>query len=152
MVKLIDPEGDRKDLVSQRNVWVEERPPCGLTQVYTFTIYNDSSSTVTVDIGLITFDVPEDWTVTTVPTGTQQIGLFSELVVEVHVLIPCPSTLQAISAAQEIRTLQEKAGGVPTIDVEGYIDGKLVGGIEIQFPEEEAPNTIYLPVVMKNYP
>ncbi len=153
MVKLIDPQGNREDIVSQRNVWVEERPPCGLTQVYTFTVYNDTSLTVTVDIGLITFNVPEDWTVTTVPTGTQQIGPFSELVIEVRVLIPCPSTLQAMAAVQEIRTLQEGAGGTPTINVEAYKNGKIVGGIELQLPEAAQDEfTIYLPVVLKDWP
>ena len=37
-----------------------------------------------------------------------------------------------------ITRLQEEAGSVPTIDVEGYISGALVGGIEIQFMGEAA--------------
>jgi len=39
---------------------------------------------------------------------------------------------------------------VPTIDVEGYVGGELVGGIEIQFEGQEG-RTIYLPVVSKNH-
>jgi hypothetical protein len=51
-----------------------------------------------------------------------------------------------------MQALQQEAGSVPTIDVEGYIDGELVGGIELQFPaqEEEGPRKIYLPIVMRN--
>jgi hypothetical protein len=45
--------------------------------------------------------------------------------------------------------MQQAAGGVPTIDVEGYVEGELVGGIEIQFEGEEG-STVYLPVVLKN--
>jgi hypothetical protein len=37
------------------------------------------------------------------------------------------------------------------VDVEGYIDGELVGGIELQFAGQEAPprTFIYLPVLHK---
>jgi hypothetical protein len=54
---------------------------------------------------------------------------------------------------QEMYALQARAGGVPTIDVEGYIDGELVGGIEIQFAGDvTGPGpTVYLPVVMRDW-
>jgi hypothetical protein len=45
--------------------------------------------------------------------------------------------------------LQTQGGGVPTIDVEGYVDGELIGGIELQFELEE--RFVYLPVVLRNW-
>jgi hypothetical protein len=152
-VKLLDPDGNREEVVSQRNVWVEEPPPCGVEQVFPFTLTNALPISVTMDLGLITFDVPEDWEVSTVPSGTVPMRAFEELVVEVHVLIPCALTLQAMYDVQEMYALQARAGGVPTIDVEGYIDGELVGGIEIQFAGDVPVSlpTVYLPVVMRDW-
>ena len=138
---------------SQRNVDVVERPPCGETKTYTFTVRNESHLTVTVEIGLITFDVPADWEVTVTPSDTLTLGPYSEGVVTVTVRIPCPLTLQAMHTSQEMHVLQQEAGGVPTIDVEGYIDGEQVGGVELQF-SGKAPGerfTIYLPVVLRNW-
>jgi len=149
-VRLSDPSGTYEPQRSQRNVDVAEQPPCGVTKVFSFTVYNDSPFTVTVDLGMVTFNVPADWEVTTVPSGTMQIGPFGEGVVEVHVYIPCPGTTTALRAQQEVAAMQEAAGGVPTIDVEGYVGGELVGGIEIQFEGQEG-RTIYLPVVSKNH-
>ncbi len=154
LVQLSDPEGLYEPQRSQRNVDVTERPPCGETSIYTFTVYNDSPFTVTVDIGLITFDVPDGWEVTVVPSDTLELGPFSEGMITVMVRIPCPFTLQAMHTLQEMYILQEEAGGVPTIDVEGYVDGELKGGIELQFSGEapEEMSTIYLPVVLRDYP
>ncbi|MBN1873639.1 MAG: hypothetical protein JXA33_05375 [Anaerolineae bacterium] len=135
-VKLIDPDDDYEEMISQRNVDIIERPPCGQTRIFTFTVYNDSPFTVTVDLGMITFNVPEDWEVTTEPTGTLELGRFSEGVVKVIVTIPCPAQGMR-AAARYIEQLQQEAGSVPTIDVEGYISGTLVGGIELQFVERE---------------
>jgi len=155
MVKLIDPDGDYEDIVSQRNVRVVERPPCGTTRIFTFTLSNDGGVSVTVDLGLITFNVPEEWEVTIVPSGTVELGPHTELVVEVRVWIPCPGSLQLMRDVQNMYALQTQAGGVPTVDVEGYVDGELIGGIELQFgaivPEPEE-RFIYLPVVVRNWP
>ncbi len=133
-------------------MWVEERPPCGQERVFTFTLYNDSPFTVTIDLGLITFNVPEDWDVSTDPEGSVEVGPFDELVVEVHVLIPCPGSLQLMYDARRMYDVQEQAGSVPTIDVEGYVDGELIGGIEIQFAGDAPVSlpTVYLPVVMRD--
>jgi len=133
----MDPAEVYTDMVSQRNVDVVERPPCGVTRIFTFTVYNDSDMTVTVDLGMITFNVPENWEVTTDPEGEMEIGPFSEGVVKVIVKIPCP-TMRLQATEQYITRLQEEAGSIPTIDVEGYISGTLVGGIEIQFVGEAA--------------
>jgi hypothetical protein len=148
-VRLSDPSGTYEPQRSQRNVDVAEQPPCGVTKVFSFTVYNDSPFTVTVDLGMVTFNVPAEWEVTTVPSGTMQIGPFGEGVVTVLVYIPCPGTTTALRAQQEVAAMQEAAGGVPTIDVEGYVEGELVGGIEIQFEGQEG-RTIYLPVVFRD--
>jgi hypothetical protein len=148
LVKLTDPEGELEEQWSQRNVDVAERPPCGQTKVFTFTIYNDSPFAVTVDIGMITFNVPADWEVTVTPSSTMTLGPFSQGEVMVAVKIPCPMTGRAVRALTEIAALQESAGSVPTIDVEGYINGALVGGIEIQLPA--APlRKLYLPLILR---
>ena len=151
LVRLTDHDGLYEPQESQRNVDVEERPPCGQTKVFTFTVYNDSPFTTTVDIGMITFNVPSNWDVTTVPSKTLEIGPYSEGVVRVVVRIPCPGTSLARSALRQIYELQAQAGGVPTIDVEAYIDGDLVGGIEIRLSgmDEEEVFGLSLPVIMK---
>jgi hypothetical protein len=151
MIMLSDPEGVYEPQRSQRNVDVVERPPCGETRVFTFTVYNDSPYSATVDIGTITFNVPADWQVTTIPSDTLLLDAFSSGVVTVQVLIPCPPTHLAWDAYYDILAIQEEAGSVPTVDVEGYIEGELVGGIEIQFAEPAAPprTFIYLPVLHK---
>jgi hypothetical protein len=129
LVRLTDPEGQLEPQESQRSVHVAEPPPCGETRVFTFTVYNDAPSPVTVDLGLITFNVPSDWEVTTDPSGSVLIGPHGEIEIEVTVKIPCPPSYQAAEI------LQREGGGVPTIDVEGYVDGVLKGGIEIQIDE-----------------
>jgi hypothetical protein len=150
IVKLLGPSENHEDIVSQRNVWVEDRPPCGHERVFTFTLYNDSPFTVTIDLGLITFNVPEDWEVSTDPEGSVEVGPFDELVVEVRVWIPCPGSLQLMYDAQRMYQVQAQAGSVPTIDVEGYVDGELIGGIEIQFADVPPTMPVYLPVVFKD--
>lgn len=149
IVHLTDPEGIYAPQQSQRNVDVVDRPFCGTTRVYTLTIQNPTASTVTVDIGLITFNVPSDWVITTVPTGSVEIGPNGQIVVEVHVTIPCPTSIQDELNRQKINALQAESGGAPIIDVEGYIEGELVGGIELQF-EPEPGYHLYLPRITKN--
>ena len=145
LVRLTDPEGQLERQVSQRNVDVAEPPPCGETKVFTFTVYNDSAFPVTVDIGMITFNVPNDWEVTTDPGGTVQIGPNDEVEIKVIVRIPCPPAMQVSDILRRV------GGGVPTIDVEGYIDGELAGGIQIEFGEIQGhAATINLPLIMKS--
>jgi hypothetical protein len=105
----------------------------------------------TVDLGMITFNVPADWQVTTVPSDMLVLGPFSEGVAEVHVTIPCPSVLASTHQLEMISSIQAQAGSVPIIDVEGYIEGELVGGIELRFPQIPEPELylIYLPLIMR---
>ena len=148
MVKLIDPDGDYEDLISQRNVDVVERPPCGETKDVHLYRLQRLTSAVTVDIGMITFNVPADWQVTTDPSTTLELGPLAEGTVTVSVSIPCPTTRQAMLAQQELATLQLGAGGAPIVDVEGYVGGELVGGIELQFPPRRL--YVYLPLIFRS--
>jgi len=151
-VWLSDPGGVYEPQRSQRNVDVTERPPCGQTRVFTFTVYNDTPFSATVDIGLITFNVPADWQITVTPTPTLELGPWSSGVVTVTVLIPCPPLSLATYGMQAIYAIQQASGSVPTIDVEGYVDGQLKGGIELQFAEPEvAFSWIYLPLVLRDW-
>jgi hypothetical protein len=134
IIKLQDRDGIYEPQESQRNVHVEEQPPCGVKRFFSFSVYNDSPFTVTVDLGMVTFNVPADWSVTTVPNGSVDLGPFNELVVEVIVEIPCPPTVQALSEVLDIQRIQAEAGSIPTINVEGYVVGELIGGIEIRLP------------------
>ena len=144
MVRLTDPEGQLEEQWSQRNVDVSEAPPCGVTKVFTFTVYNDSPGTVTVDIGMITFNVPQDWEVTTEPSGSVAIGPFDEVEIKVIVRIPCPPAMQVADI------LRRAGSGAPAIDVEGYINGDLVGGIQIEFGVGEGgPLPTNLPLLLK---
>ena len=97
---------------------------------------------------MITFNVPAEWEVTTVPSDTLELGPFGEGTVTVLVQIPCPETASALRAQREVAAMQQAAGGVATIDVEGYVEGELVGGIEIQFEGKEE-REVYLPVVLR---
>jgi hypothetical protein len=146
-VILEDADGEYEPQRSQRNVDVVERPPCGVTKTYTFTVHNDSPTTRTVDIGMMTFDVPEHWQIEVEPDGQIQLGPHEDREIKVKVLIPCASSLAEVRAAQRVAALQQAAGSVPTINVEGYIDGELVGGIELQFEFDE--QWTYLPIVIK---
>jgi hypothetical protein len=151
-VILEDVDGEYRPQRSQRNVDVVERPPCGETQTYTFTVYNDSPITQMVDIGMMTFNVPADWQVEVEPDGAVQLGPYREREITVTVLIPCAADMAAARTAQLIQALQEAAGSVPTIDVEGYIQGELVGGIELQFePAEESVWLLYMPALSSRW-
>jgi hypothetical protein len=153
-VILEDADGEYRPQRSQRNVNVIERPPCGVTRVYSFTVHNDSNFTRTVDIGMMTFNVPEDWQVTVDPSGSVDLGPHEDKTFTVTVLIPCATSVQQMQAQALIEELQEAAGSIPTIDVEGYIKGELVGGIELQFIPEEPEDEwmLSLPLIMRDRP
>ncbi len=135
---------------SQRNIDVQQRPQCGETKTFTFTVHNDSNEMVTVDLGMIAFNVPPDWQVTLNPSGSVQLGPGQNLIVTVTVHIPCPSPSLAADRALQTARLQAASGSAPTIDVEAYIDGELVGGIELRFGSNELLEPrLYLPLVCK---
>jgi len=86
------PAAANRNAHANRNADRGSRPPCGDTKLFTFTISNDSSQIATVDLGLITFDVPSDWKVTVDPSGSIQIGPHEKRVITVTVRIPCSPT------------------------------------------------------------
>ena len=147
-VNLTDPEGIYAPQQSQRNVEVSDRPDCGMTRIYTATIMNDTPLTVTADIGQITFNVPPDWEITTEPNGSIEVGPYGKFVLTVYVTIPCPTTDEEKRYHEMIDALQAGSGSTPTIDVEGYVDGRYLGGVEFQL-RSKIENTIYLPLMMK---
>jgi hypothetical protein len=151
LIHLTDPNEVYEPQESMRNVDIEEKPPCDTTQDFNLTIYNDSPIVVTIDVGTITFNVPDDWQITVVPSPTLEINPYSEGILTVYVTIPCPQTSLAASQWQSIHQIQSLAGSVPTIDVEGYNHGVLVGGIELQFPGalETLWRYIFLPSVSR---
>jgi PKD repeat protein len=132
-VHSIDAGGAYDPQFSQRNVDVEQRPTCGITEIYTVTMYNDSADQVTVDVGLITFNVPAEWQITVTPSSTLTLPPFGSGVITVALTIPCAAG-RAQGAQEHIDRLQQEANSVPTINVEGYVDGQLLGGIQLQFP------------------
>ena len=147
-VNLTDPQGIYEPQQSQRNVDVVDRPDCGITRVYTFTIQNPTPISITVDIGTITFNTPADWVITIVPSSTVEIGPYGSMVVEAHLTIPCPNSTLAMTKLQRIQALQAESGGTPIIDVEGYSEGELIGGIELQFGPKPV-YYIFLPMIKK---
>ena len=153
IIKLQDREGIYEPQESWRNIHVEEQPPCGEKKHFNFVLYNETPFTVTVDLGLITFNVPADWIVTTDPSGSFDLGPFEELVVDVSVEIPCPPTMQALSDVLDIQRIQAEAGSIPAINVEGYVVGELIGGIEIRLPADYTPPwfVIRMPIVGKTF-
>jgi hypothetical protein len=89
-----------------------------------------------------------DWIISTVPSGSVEIGPYGSLVVEVFVTIPCPKSPQDWLDYNAIAALLAESGSVPTIDVEGYVDGVLLGGIELRFGTEFTYTTL-LPFTVK---
>ncbi|MDF1513406.1 MAG: hypothetical protein P1S60_06315, partial [Anaerolineae bacterium] len=152
LVKLNDVDGVYEEQWSQRNVDVQRTPPCGITKTYSFTVYNDSAFSATIDIGKVTFNVPASWQVTVNPTGTVEIAAFSQLEIEVTLHIPCPMTTQARLQQHNIASIQEQSGSTPIIDVEAYQDSTLIGGIELIFDDNYVPDfrNLFLPLVTRN--
>ena len=83
---------------------------------------------------------------------TLDLEPYAEQEAQIQVFIPCASASSPPSAAPQtapqIARLQAAAGSVPTIDVEGYVAGELVGGIELRFAPEQQQR-IYLPIVTR---
>ena len=59
-----------------------------------------------------------------------------------------PPSIQSVLDLYTINAIQAESGGVPIIDVEGYVDGVLIGGIELQFEAEIVYHTL-LPLIHK---
>jgi hypothetical protein len=147
-IVLRDPDGQYPDQRSQRNVDVERREyvPC---QPFTkdFWLQNSTPLTVTVSIGASAINLPPGWTYSTSITQTV-LGPNQGITVTVTITPPCSLASQAWLTPQG--TLDTGgASGPPTIDVEGYVDGELLGGIEVQLEAAPPEHKIYLPVMLK---
>jgi uncharacterized membrane protein len=97
----------------------------------------------------MTLNVPSDWEVSVEPTSLV-LAPGETATCTVTIKIPCPVTAGALAARETVQALQEAAGSVATVNVEGYAEGRLVGGIQLQFPTaEDAGWHVYLPLVMR---
>ncbi len=146
-VLLSDPSGRYEPQESQRNVDVAEKVTCGQL-IKTFTISNSTSLTVTVSIGTSAFNLPSGWTYVVDPTNIE-LGPYESAQVIVTITIPCPTNALAMSLLQTVHSLQEMVGGIPTLNVEGYANGELIGGVQFQFSGEVELPKIYLPILLK---
>jgi hypothetical protein len=149
-IHLNDLQGLYEPQVSQRNVNVIEAPGnCG-TSVLTFTLGNTLPLTVTVDVGAIGFNLPPDWTYTVTPTQVV-LGPYEQTVITVTFNIPCVNTYEARQIRDRIAALQQEANAVPILDIEGYIQGELLGGVEYRFPSVLQPpeGLLYLPLIRR---
>lgn len=73
------------------------------------------------------------------------LGPYQSLTVTLTITPPCPLSASALNAALAINS----SGGPPEINVEGYVDGELLGGIQVQLAG--APTyPLYLPLVLRN--
>jgi len=147
-IKLIDPNNQYPEQASRRNVHVERRDwqPC-VPFTKDFWLQNSTPLTVTVSIGSNAINLPAGWTWTTNITETV-LNPYQGITVTLTITPPCGLSAQAWLTPQG--TLDTGgASGPATIDVEGYVDGELIGGIEVQL-EAAAPEwKVYLPIVRK---
>ena len=147
---LEDPNDQYPPQRSQRNVEVERRvfKPCEPFSK-DFLLQNSTPLTVTVSIGASAINLPPGWTYSTSITETT-LGPFQSITVTVTITPPCGLAAQGLLTPLGALTLDTGgASGPPTIDVEGYINGELVGGVEIQLEADPFPYKLYLPVVFK---
>jgi hypothetical protein len=146
-IRLLDPNHQYPDQISQRNVHVERREwqPC-VPFHQSFWLQNSTPLTVTVSIGANAINLPPGWTYSTSITQTV-LGPFQGITVTLTITPPCGLSKEAWLTP--LGTLDTGgASGPATIDVEGYVDGELLGGIEVQL--EAIPQwKIYLPIVRK---
>lgn len=144
-VALTDPQGEYPAQVSQRNVEVVREPyqPCDpLTK--DFWLQNSTGTAVTVTLGTSAINLPSGWTYSTSITETV-LGPYQGITVTVTMTPPCNM------GAGLVGVLTAAGGGAsdpPMINVEGYVNGQMLGGIQIELAE---PRRTYLPVVMRTF-
>ena len=147
-IKLVDPNGQYPDQFSQRNVDVERREwtPC-VPFTKDFWLQNSASDTVTVTLGSNAINLPAGWTWSTNITQTV-LAPYQGITVTLTITPPCGLAAQSMLTPQG--TLDTGgASGSATIDVEGYVDGELIGGVEVQLEAAPPEWKIYLPIVRK---
>ena len=146
-IKLRDPNNQFPDQISQRNVDVERREwqPC-MPFNKDFWLQNSTPLTVTVSIGANAINLPAGWTYSTNITETV-LAPYQGLTVTLTITPPCGLAAQTWLTPQG-RLNTGGASGPAMIDVAGYVDGALLGGVEVQI---ESPSAwkIYLPMVRR---
>ena len=148
LIKLVDPNNQYPEQTSRRNVHVERRDwqPC-LPFNKDFWLQNSTPLTVTVSIGANAINLPAGWTYTTNITQTV-LGPYQGITVTLTITPPCNLAKQTWLTPQG--TLNTGgASGPATIDVEGYVDGVLLGGIEVQIEAAPPEWKIFLPMVRR---
>ena len=150
-IKLLDPNGQYPEQISRRNVHVERGnwQPC-LPFNKDFRLENSTPLTVTVDIGANAINLPAGWTYTTNFTQTV-LGPYEGITVTLTITPPCGISKGAWLTPQGTLDTGGASGPV-TINVEGYVDGELLGGIQVQLEAAiPAPPEwkIFLPILMK---
>jgi hypothetical protein len=149
-IRLVDPSGQYPDQFSQRNVDVERRGfvPC---QPFTkdFWLQNSTALTVTVDLGANAINLPTGWTWSTNITETV-LNPYQGITVTLTITPPCGLSKQSWLTPQGALSTGG-ASGPATIDAEGYVDGELLGGIEVQLEAAPPEWKLYLPIIMKQH-
>jgi hypothetical protein len=146
-IRLRDQNNQYPDQVSQRNVDVERREwrPC-VPFTKDFWLQNSTALTVTVSIGANAINLPAGWTYSTNITETLLLP-YQGITVTLTITPPCGLT--ALSWLTPQGTLDTGgASGPATIDVEGYVDGELLGGIEVQF-DAVSKWKLFLPIIRR---
>jgi hypothetical protein len=147
-IKLRDPNNQYPEQISRRNVHVERRDwqPC-VPFNKDFWLQNSTPQTVTVSIGANAINLPPGWTWSTNITQTV-LGPYQGITVTLTITPPCNLAKQTWLTPQG--TLNTGgASGPATIDVEGYVDGELLGGVEVQFEAAPPEWKVYLPLIRK---
>jgi hypothetical protein len=148
LIKLLDPNNQYPEQLSRRNVHVEQRDwqPC-LPFNKDFWLQNSTPLTVTVSIGANAINLPPGWTYSTNITQTV-LGPYQGITVTLTITPPCNLAKHTWLTPQG--TLDTGgASGPATIDVEGYVDGELLGGIEVQIAAAPPEWKIFLPLIRK---
>jgi hypothetical protein len=145
-IRLLDPSG--LEQISQRNVDVERRnwQPC-VPFNKDFWLQNSTPLTVTVTIGSNAINLPAGWTYSTNITETV-LGAYQGITVTLTITPPCGLAKQAWLTPQGMLDTGG-ASGPATIDVEGYVDGELLGGIQVQLETASPEWKVYLPIVRR---
>jgi len=147
-IKLVDPNNQYPEQISRRNVHVERRDwqPC-VPFNKDFWLQNSTPQTVTVSIGANAINLPPDWSYTTNITQTV-LAPYQGITVTLTITPPCGLSKEAWLTP--LGTLDTGgASGPATIDVEGYVDGELLGGIQVQLEAAPPEWKLYLPIIRK---
>lgn len=147
-IRLRDPDGQYPDQISQRNVVVERREwQPGVPVNKGFWLENSTPLAVTVSIGSNAINLPAGWTYSTNITEAA-LEPYQGITVTLTITPPIGLAKQAWLTPQGMLDTGG-ASGPATIDVEGYVDGELLGGIQVQLEAASPEWKVYLPLGRK---